>query len=98
MKHWNIEPKNFLSSPMKWSSSIGGLNASPSPQGLATQWKTKFIWNCLMHYLSNNQGSEFILQIIIAFVVSMAKISQSSEPLTGCAFSGSTDFVMQNAL
>lgn len=88
MKHWNIEQKNFLSSPMKRSSSIGGLNASPSPQGLATQWKTKFIWNCLMHYLSNNQGSEFILQIIIAFVVLMAKISQSSEPLTGYAFSG----------
>lgn len=42
----------------------------------------------LMHYLSNNQGSEFILQIIIAFVASMAKISQSSEPLTGCACSG----------
>lgn len=41
-----------------------------------------------MHYLSNNQGSEFILQIIIAFVALMAKISQSSEPLTGCAFSG----------
>lgn len=41
-----------------------------------------------MHYLSNKQGSKFILQIIIAFVVSMAKISQSSEPLTACAFSG----------
>lgn len=41
-----------------------------------------------MHYLSNNQGSEFVLQIIIAFVALMAKISQSSEPLTGCAFSG----------
>lgn len=35
-----------------------------------------------MHYLSNNQGSEFILQIIIAFVAPMAKISNSSEPLT----------------
>lgn len=41
-----------------------------------------------MHYLSNNQGSEFILQIIIAFVAPMAKISQGSEPLTGSAFSG----------
>lgn len=41
-----------------------------------------------MHYLYNNQGSEFILQIITAFVASMAKISQGSEPLTGCAFSG----------
>lgn len=41
-----------------------------------------------MHYLSNNQGSEFILQIIIAFVSLMAKISQSSEPLTAHAFSG----------
>lgn len=88
MKHWNIESKNSLSSPMKWPSSIGGLNTSPSPQRLATQWKTKFIWNCLMHYLSYNQGSKFILQIIIAFVVLMAKISQSSKPLTGCAFSG----------
>lgn len=36
MKHWNIEPKNFLSSPNKWSPSIGGLNVSPSTQGLAT--------------------------------------------------------------
>lgn len=88
MKQWNIQRNNFLSSPMKWSSSIGGLNASPSPQRLATQWKTKFIWNCLMHYLSNNQGSQFILQIIIAFVALIAKISQSSEPLTGCAFPG----------
>lgn len=88
MKHWNIEPKNFLSSPNKWSPSIGGLNVSLSTQRLAMQWKTKFILSCLMHYLSNNQGSEFILQIIIAFVVLMAKISQSSEPLTGCAFSG----------
>lgn len=88
MKHWNIRAKNFLNSPIKWSFIIGGLNASPPPHGLAAQQKTKFIWNGLMHYLSKNQGSEFILQIIIAFVVSMAKISQSSEPLTGCAFSG----------
>lgn len=88
MKQWNIQRNNFLSSPLKWSSSTGGLNASPAPQGLATQWKTKFIWNCLMHYLSNNQGSQFILQIIIAFVALIAKISQSSEPLTGRAFSG----------
>lgn len=41
-----------------------------------------------MHYLSNNQGSEFILQIIIAFVALMAKISQGSEPLASCACSG----------
>lgn len=85
MKHWNTEPKNFLSSTMNWSSSVGGLQVSPSPQGLAAQ---RIIWNCLMHYLSYNQGSEFILQIIIAFVALMAKISQSSEPLTGCAFAG----------
>lgn len=50
-----------------------------------------------MHYLSNNQGSEFILQIIIAFVASMAKISQSSEPLTGCAFSGKHRPLVYNA-
>ena len=31
MKHWNIEVKNFLSSPVKWSFIIGGLNDSPSP-------------------------------------------------------------------
>lgn len=88
MEHWYTEPKNFLRGPMKWSSSIGGLNAAASPQGLAAQWKTKFIWNCLMHYLCNNQGSKFILQIIIAFVALMAKISQGSEPLTGCIYSG----------
>jgi len=70
---------NFLSSPMEWSSSIGGLNASPSLQGLATQWKTNVIWNCLMHYLSNNQGSEFILQIIIAFVASMVDSQDKPE-------------------
>lgn len=50
-----------------------------------------------MHYLFNNQGSEFILQIIIAFVASMAKISQSSEPLTGCAFSGKCQGCVENA-
>lgn len=44
-----------------------------------------------MHYLSNNQGSEFILQIIVAFVALMAEISQSSEPLTGCAFAGNNN-------
>lgn len=93
MEHWNIEK----SSSMKCSSSIGGLDASLSLQGLAILWKTKFIWNCLMHYLSNNQGSKFILQIIIAFVVLMAKISQSSEPLTGCAFSGKCQLWVCNA-
>ncbi len=41
-----------------------------------------------MYYLSNNQGSKFILQIIITFVALIAKISQGSEPFTGCAFSG----------
>lgn len=83
-----LEPKHFLSSSMSCSSSSGGLKVSPSPQGLATQ---RFIWNCLMHYLSNNQGSEFILQIIVAFVALMAEISQSSEPLTGCAFAGNNN-------
>lgn len=37
MEHWYTEPNNFLRRPMKWSSSIGGLNAAASPQGLATQ-------------------------------------------------------------
>lgn len=61
------------------------------------QHSGKQIWNCLMHYLCNNQGSKFILQIIIAFVASMAKISQSSEPLTGCAFSGKLQHWVSNA-
>lgn len=37
-----------------------------------------------MHYLSNNHGIEFILQIIMAFVELMVRISMCSEPLT-CA-------------
>lgn len=77
---------NFLSGPMNCFSSIGGLKTSPSPQGLATMWKTKFIWNCLMHYLSNNQGSEFILQKIMAFVVSMAKISPEFRTISWLCF------------
>lgn len=85
MKHWNQSAS--------WAAQWVALPVlvawkSPSPQGLATQ---RFIWNCLMHYLSNNQGSEFILQIIGAFVALMAKISQSSEPLTGCAFAGNNN-------
>lgn len=35
-----------------------------------------------MHYSSDNQESEFILQIITAFVAPTAKISNSSKPLT----------------
>lgn len=42
----------------------------------------KFIWNYLMHYLSNNQGIGFILKIIVGFVELMAGISACSEPLT----------------
>lgn len=42
----------------------------------------KFLWNYLMHYLSNNQGIGFILKIIVGFVELMAGISTCSEPLT----------------
>lgn len=34
MKHWNIDAKNFLSRPMKYAPSIGGL--SPPPESLAS--------------------------------------------------------------
>lgn len=86
LQSWSMNAKNFQSRPMKQALSTGGL-CTPIEM-LATQWKTKFIWNWLMHYFSNNQESQFILQIIMAFVALMAKISQSSKQLTGHAFSG----------
>lgn len=98
----NISSLWSSGSKTSWVTQGNGLQAVVawmlhSLQRLAAQWKIKFIWNCLMHYLCNNQGSEFILQIIIAFVALMAKISQSSEPLTGFAFSGKHQHWVYNA-
>lgn len=85
MKHWNQSTS--------WAAQWVALPVLVAWKSLLPHrgWQQRFIWNCLMHYLSNNQGSEFILRIIVAFVALMAKISQSSEPLTGCAFAGNNN-------
>lgn len=67
-------------------SRVSGLNGN-----------TQFILNCSYIILSNNQGSKFILLIIMAFVALMAKIRQGSEPLTSVLFlaNARTKFVKQ---